>query len=225
MTPYSKRGPHPPPDGPDLEALAEALKALANPARLALLARLAEPTALADLRVRPSREGSHSAERAMTRTAVEKHVRALAEAGLVAGTTDRGVRGRAFAVDRAAFFRVVEDLGRAGPPAAEAAPWPPGPCLVVAGWYDAGRAFPLPGRDAVIGSHPHAEVALPHDPWLAPRHAAVVRAGGGFALRVLAPAEQPTRRNGRVVAPGAEEPLEHGDLLAMGRSALLFRAR
>ncbi|MGQ0537060.1 MAG: FHA domain-containing protein [Methanobacteriota archaeon] len=223
-----------------LEALADILQVLSNPARLALLVQLQRPRTVSELSVPPSRKDEGlDPTRPIARQSVERHLDLLSESGLVTWREDaaRG-RGRSFVLNHARLFAAVEelrtltrlratvaepedtiDLSGAAPPDPESVA---GPRLVVLRGVPEDRIVPLPEGEAVLGRGTEAALRLDHDPFVSARHCRFLRSGHGASVR-----EEPENRNGtfvngRRLGAGESRTLRRGNLVAVGRSLLLY---
>lgn len=207
-------------------SMAEALGALANPTRVALLRRLARPAFAADL----------ARELGITRQGLKRHLDALAALGLVRAVPARRgfVPATQYRVDPTGLFRLREDvlglefLGDASAgtlPAARADEpgWRATAGLLLVHGDAPGRWFPLERGSAwVVGRDPRAEVSLGYDPFVSAQHATLRRADGAWTLTDHA-SRNGTRLNFRPLPPGLPARVRGGDVLTIGRSHLLFR--
>lgn len=224
-----------------LDALADILQVLANPARLALLQQLQTPKAAAELVVQPSREDEGLAPgRAMSRQSLERHLDILADAGLV---TWREAEGRTrtakeYVLNHARLFAAVEELRgltrlRATVATPEqtmdlaAAPSPdpeavPGPRLVLLRGVPEGRILALEAETTVLGRGAEATLRLDHDPFVSARHCVLRKGKGGVTLADEGAARNGTMLNGRRLGQGEAASLRRGNLVGVGRSLLLY---
>lgn len=226
------------------------LKVLAQANRLELLDALRSPRTLDEIHLAPTTTlEMGSADRAMTRQGVQNHLHKLIDAGIVrVGVTDRkGRRGvHEYKLDTARLFAVVEELRKltlqptSGPidPFAtqqlvmqQSAAWTEGPKLVLVHGVKEGRAFPLhqaslrEPRGWVIGRAQNLPVWIDYDPFVSLDHAEIIPTSSGFRLLDLRTAKNGTYLNWRRLAPGEDIPLESGDVIGVGRTLLVFRAR
>lgn len=229
-------------DADTLDALAEVLSVLASAPRLSLLASLQSPRTVADLAVAPSREDEGLAkDRAISRQSVERHLEILADAGLVTWREGEG-KGRPakeYLLNHARLFAAIEELRvltrlRATVAAKEdtmdlaSAPLPDpesiaGPRLVVVRGVPEGLVAPVPeGREVVLGRGEGAHVRLDHDPFVSQRHCALKREGTRVAVADAGTSRNGTALNGRRLGKGESASLRRGNLLAVGRSLLLY---
>lgn len=229
----------------ELEALAEILGALAHPRRLELLAILREPRRAGEIELRPWRHTTeHSPDRAISRSAVERHLHTLETIGVVARTpAPRGKGAEEYVLDHARLFAIVEgmrSLTRLRPtvdldsretmdalrPIARRTPRPEGPHVVLIGGPTEGHVVPLvdagPWR---IGRAADSDVKLDHDPFVSATHAEIARANGSFTVRDLAANRNGTSVNWSLLARGGSVEIASGDVIGAGRSLLLFRDR
>jgi DNA-binding transcriptional ArsR family regulator len=221
----------------DAEFLAEAMKALANPARLRLLSFLSQARYLEEI----------AKEMRVTRNAASRHIKVLEEAGLVARVP--GTRDKAPVVDyvvvQERLFRLFDETRRLAVATPRRAATPPdlwrtvvleaggagrsareGARFVEVYGLDVGGVHKLdPGkRDRVwiVGRGQEADVRLPGDPYASQKHAHV-KYDQGFRV-VDGFSTNGTRLNDAKLEPGKEAPLRHGDLLEVGRTMLLFHS-
>lgn len=224
--------------------LADALAALAYPARLELLDTLRFPKTLGEIRVgAPRAHAGAQPERPLARATVLGHLEILAEKELVRvdHVEQAGREIPRYAVNPPRLYALMEELRRlvvwhAGHgTASEAtgtagdAPEPPedkGPRLVVVHGLYEGRSYALHDATAqegrwIIGRDARAAVPLAYDPFVSQPHAAVDREGGGFTLVDLE-SKNGTRVNWRALPSGGRRRLQPGDILDIGRSRLSF---
>lgn len=223
------------------ERLTDALAALANPMRLALLRKLRTPQALGDIDLKGA---SPEGPRPISRQGVKEHLTRLMDLGVVTAIPSEGdARSPVlYVTNHQAIFSIAEEmrlLARNRPavePQVEtvratggAKPALRRDCLVLVKGPDEGRVFDLapPPGDAsamwAIGRRRTAHVCLDFDAHVSADHAAIDWDGRHHHLRDL-----PTSRNGTTVNFGAvtkEAPvrLAHGDLVGVGRTLLLYR--
>ncbi len=229
----------------DHEVLAECLEALANANRLRILGRLVEPKAVRDLRVAPEsvKEGENP-ERPMSRQAVREHLLRLAQVGVVRRLAEDDGGGRPwreeFVLNQARMFAIAEEfrkLCRLRPvvegddATAPATPFegpggPAGPRLVIVHGLNEGRSFPLDGPGPwVLGRRRDLHVPLEYDAFVSSENAVIARGSPGLLL-----ADVPSSRNGTYcnwhrLLEGELRRLEHGDVVGVGRSMLMYRDR
>lgn len=224
-----------------LEALADILQVLSNPARLGLLAQLQTPKSVGELTVPPSREDAGlQRERAMSRQSLERHLEILSDAGLV---TWREGEGRArtvkhYVLNHTRLFAAVEELRAltrlratvATPEATmdlQSAPTVDpesvkGPRLVLLRGVPEGRILELRREVEVLGRGSEATLRLDHDPFVSARHCVVRRAAHGFAVADEGTSRNGTLLNGRALGKDELAPMRRGNLLGVGRSLLLY---
>lgn len=224
--------------------LAEALAALANPVRLALLRQVRTPKALSEIRIRPMEVGPGGADRALARQTVKTHLDRLVEIGVVIpregereyGATTEYLLNHQTLYALAEEFRELAKLRAAADPGGvtrageEHAPATDlrRPCLMLVKGLEEGRTFdltpPTAGRrDWMIGRRRGLDVSLDFDPFVSTEHAAVTWDGKAYLLH-----DQPESRNGtflnfRPLDKGAPARLQTGDVIGVGRSLLMFR--
>lgn len=221
------------------------LKLLAVENRIELLAQLQSPKTMDQVRLRPSpSQAGARPERPISRAAVQQHLAQLVEAGLVRVLPEaKGSRAKAFVLDHARLFALVEEvrslgqlrgelqnpgltLGQASVPSSS---WSAGPKLILVHGVKEGRAFPLRAaaltedRGWIIGRAATSAVCLDYDPYISHEHAEVSLAGAGFQVTALPEARNGTRLNWLPVPPGATVALAAGDVLGVGNSLLVFR--
>lgn len=230
------------PEDVDFELLATYLKALSHPRRLELLWRLRHPANPTDIQLRPHRKDDLSPERAMSRQTVEEHLSRLAEVGVVARIARPEGGGDVWATDVPHVFAFIEEMRKLAtiPPVAIADPeetmagatprpegWPKGPKLVLLSGPWEGRAFPLDGPGPwTVGRSRSRHVALTYDPFVSAEHVTLRRDGAdAYRLDVSMETKNPSLVNFGAVTPGTSRALAHGDVIKLGHSLLLLRAR
>lgn len=230
----------------DYDALAEALTALAYPLRLELLDVLEIPHTLSSIRLRPRKhtEGEGSRDRAAAMQTILTHLERLVESALVV-IGEANVNGktlRTYSVNPQRIYALTEELGRlslrhsgrgkgldhtgtlSGAPEARRAT---GPCLVlVHGAYE-GRGFPLDAGKArdgawIIGRAPGLAVSLDYDPFISVENSTIKLHQGRYVLADLPGSKNGTSLNWEPLLRGGSRPLEHGDVIGVGRSLLNF---
>lgn len=217
-----------------MDALAEPLKALANPKRLALLRFLRRPHYLEEI----------ASELGMSRQAAQEHVAQLVEAGLLEKVPGERPSGPVveYRLVKPRFFGLFEDLRALGAALPEpdadallrtmagpsATPGARGdlPELVVVGGFSPGLAAPLHrGAGApplAIGRDPASGLVLDWDLMVSNRHAEVRPQVKGHHLVDLY-SRNGTYVNGARAAAGQPVPLRGGDLVQVGRTMLVYR--
>jgi FHA domain-containing protein len=231
---------------PDFVALADRLRALANPARLELLYELRFPRAITDIHLKPSVLSSHHAERNISREGVRKHVNRLVELGFLEPMDVQrdGLPAVEHVLNHRSMFGVVEDLrdvARKGPlvdlplrqtrtvrtQAPEKENF--GPRLIMVHGPRDGYAYSLSAQDSsivswVIGRRPGVAVCLDHDPFVSLDHAEVRSAeSSDFVVADLKRSKNGTWLNWREMPRGGVATLRTGDVVGVGRTLLLFR--
>lgn len=234
---------------PDLEALEGDLRALSFVNRLELLAKLQEPRTVDELKLTPRvQQRGASPDRTLTRQAVRHHLDKLVEAGLVHASTVHGDDGRprrAYVVNDARVYQVAESLRELSSLGGQAPvesystqdlrdlprnTWPEGPKLVLVHGAPQAEVFPLrqgrlrAPRGWIIGRSPEAHVRLAYDPYVSSENSEIVPENGSFRLLDLRSSKNGTVLNGERMEVGGEERLEHGDIVRVGSSVLVFRA-
>lgn len=224
----------------DYEAIAQALEVLSNPNRLRALRQLLTPRKIGEIELEAQRSGGAGAKGAtVSREGVRQHLARLHELGVVQRRDAEG-GGHEYIVDQGRLFALTEDirqLGRLRPRERWSretmhgglqgrASEPGGPRLVVVHGVEEGQAFGLgSGQDPwIIGRAPGCEVTVDHDPFVSRENTRIELGGDGFEVSDLPSSRNGTTLNWRPLE--AEEPaeLEHGDVLGVGRTLLLFRA-
>ncbi|HUR69920.1 MAG TPA: hypothetical protein VM370_11800, partial [Candidatus Thermoplasmatota archaeon] len=176
----------------DAEALANELKALASPLRLAILWSLRFPKKVADIRLPAGAEwAGFQAERSLTRSTVTHHVELLAGEGFVERVDEEG----RYVVNQQRMFSFLEGLGglaRLKPvvdldvretvavDAREPPPLPTGPRLLLVSGPKEGQALAFDGEGPwTIGRGPTAHLRLEYDPHVSRAHVVVSRDAAG----------------------------------------------
>lgn len=214
--------------------LADALRALSNPRRIHLLQYLREPRSAEDV----------AKEIGTARQTAIEHLQHLVDAGLVERTTTQ--RGRSAVIAYRwvpqRLFMVYEELGHLG--LFEHATTDPvrhatmhlddsigakeealqARLLVVRGMR-VGRILLLRGNGPwLIGRESSARLVLDYDPYVSGRHAEIHKTLEGHCL-VDAFSSNGTYIDGRRVPRGDKVPIDHGTMIEIGRTAILFRTR
>jgi DNA-binding transcriptional ArsR family regulator len=238
----------------NIERLGAKLKALSSMNRLRLVDELDEPKTVDDIHLTPSGPGEDAdADRQLTRQGVRHHLSRLEDADLVRSTTRPNQRGRdrrEYMVNEPAVFGLLEELrGLLGPGGKEpldpfkteaASPrteqsnrWLEGPKLVLLKGAEDDRVFnlrqidpdPASGRGWVIGRSNEAQIALPYDPYLSGQNTEILEEDGEYRIVDLRISTNGTQLNDERLKPGQETPLEHGDIVKVGCSSLVFHER
>lgn len=228
--------------GIEHDRLGQYLKTLGNAGRLEILEQLRVPKAAGEIRLRPRRrEGGATRNRPMSRQAVEEHLEVLEAVGVIRRRPSER-NGRAveeFVLHQQRLFAIVAELRQltalrsasdtdAGATVAEevaSTGLRRGPQLVLAGGPWEGKAFLLePPQDRwVIGRRRGAHVALDYDPYISQENTMVTRSEEGWRVHDLPRSRNGTRLNFAPLPKGGAAPLRSGDLVAVGRSLLVFR--
>lgn len=218
----------------DVDALAEPLKALANPKRLALLRFLREPHYLEEI----------ASELKMSRQAAQEHVALLVEAGLLEKAAGERPSGPVveYRLVRQRYFSLFEDLRvlgatlpeadaealqrtLAGPAQAPGARAEQAELLVVGG-FSPGLCAPLQrgsaGAALVLGRDPASGLVLDWDLMVSNRHAEVRPQPKGHLVVDLF-SRNGTYLNGTRIPGGTPVPMRSGDLLQVGRTMVVYR--
>ncbi len=236
-----------PGEAPDFDRLESYFQVLSHAARLELLYQLRFPRSLPDIRVtaRQVRHGQ-SADRAMSRQAVEEHLQRLIDLGLVnPQETEDSRTKRAYVVNGQRLYQVLEEFRAIGTIAATAPPAegvtaelgiarpPPrlvGPQLVIVHGLHEARTFPLrtdkqdANRGWLVGRKPGLAVSLDYDPFVSSENSEITANGGAHVIRDIAGSRNGTSVNWRRLEPNERAPLESGDVIGVGRSILVFRS-
>lgn len=237
---------------PDLAHLGSKLKALSSPNRLRLISNLQKPRTVDDIHLTPAdsaaSEGDETEGRQLTRQGVRHHLSLLESEDLIRSTTrpnDSGRDRRAYVVNEPAVFGLLEELRNRLAPGAEEQlgpfktettgssgelAWHEGPKLVLLQGAENNRVFhlrkidpdPASGRGWVIGRSPEAQIPLQYDPYLSAQNTEILQEDGGYRLVDLRISTNGTQVNGERLKPGKEIDLEHGDIVRVGCSALVF---
>lgn len=222
---------------PQVDHVSSALRSLSNARRLTLLMFLQEPRYLEEI-------ASHLN---FSRQAASLHVNALQQAGFIKrrASSRPGKRIVEFVLQPEALYEVHEYFEQlvvritAGPQSPEHTRTPSerrqpfdhraatGPTLTIVHGLQLGKQFALSEEGVgvwIIGREARSPVRLPHDSYVSNRHAEIRRPAGGAQVTVA----DTFSRNGTLLnfsplAPGEPKALNHGDLLAIGRTLLLFR--
>ncbi len=234
----------------DYDALEEFLRALAYGSRLELVRLLHRPRALADIRLTPRqvRPGENPA-RTVSRQTLQAHLDKLVEVGLVVAQDARepGRRGKEYAWNPQRFYQVLEEFRKVGVivedgwvgrdatvdlGAPSRTALASGPKLMLVRGLSEGQVFPLlqrdlhDGRGWIIGRKPDLHVSLTYDPFVSLENAEILPDGdGGFAIVDLRTSKNGTTLNWRRLDKESGVNLVPGDVIGVGRSALVFRAQ
>jgi len=218
------------------EPLGLALGALSSPTRLAILRSLRTPRTLREIEIGAEEDG-----RPITRQAVRRHLDTLVEAGLV--TTREAGRDYGdtteFILNHARVYGIAEDvrqMARLRPAvdpgghtvvAGNASPTRPrGPVLILVKGADDGAAFPLDPsageREWIVGRRRGVGVCLDFDATVSSENARITWRDGAHWIEDVQGSRNGTLLNLRLLVAGEPARLEHGDLVGVGRSALLY---
>lgn len=227
------------------EQLADALAALSNPVRIALLRRLQKPKALREIEIEQPPADRTGTARPLARQTVREHLEKLLPSGIVTVRPAQRDYGKTveYVLNHQHLFALAEALRElaklrpsqepVGQTVHRPSPATPfkieGPCLVLVKGLDEGRTFSLlppkvGPKSWTIGRRRGAAVALDFDPYVSTDNAAVVWEDGTYLLQ-----DQPGSRNGttlnfHTLPKNTRRPLATGDLIGVGRSLLMFRA-
>lgn len=233
-------------EDPNLDRLAEHLRVLGNPNRLKLLYELRTPRAVSELELTPEtvQEGENP-DRPISHQAIRSHLSKLDSIGVVA-TERRDVDGRIrdeHVLDHQRLFAIVEELRSLGelksaksPSGETIAAEPPGhgaaesgPHLVVVRGQREGHVFALDDRTLsadsgwLVGRKQGLAVSLDYDPFVSSENSEILRTDSGFEVVDLSQSQNGTFVNFEKLPSGGSAPLEHGDILSVGRTSLVFR--
>lgn len=221
------------------ERLCEALAALANPLRLALVRKLRTPRPLGDIDLRAA-DGEDA--RPLSRQGIKEHLTRLIEPGIVR-VVPGGADGRSpvqYVTDHQAIFSLAEEtrlLARNRPtvepdvqtvrvPSDPGASRMPRDCLVLVKGLDEGRVFdlsPQRARSWLVGRRRTAAVCLDFDAQVSSENALIEWDGSHHTLRDLPGSRNGTTLNLAPLPKDAAVRLSHGDLVGAGRTLLLYR--
>lgn len=226
----------------------ESLEALAFANRLSLLSQLQDACTLDEIELTPVDHDSTNGNRVrcLTRQGVRYHLNQLQEAEIVRAERVRegGRVKNAYRVDKAPLWALSEalrELSADGDPTVhpedpdpspitwDPAPEGPGPHLVVVHGLEVGRRFRLGTLEAdrrrgwIIGSQPKADVALPESQFVDDQAAEIEVDGGTYSLLDLRSARARVSLNGDQLGLGERRELDHGDVIGVGHTQLLFR--
>ena len=221
---------------------AATLDVLSNPTRLAILHALRAPARLSDIRV-AGVEGPGVEGRVISRQAVRQHLDRLLRIGVVAALPAAREERVQYVIEHRKLFAIAEEFrglanlrpaedvpgGRTEPVPPQPRPRGAGPRLVLVRGLREGTAFPLDApdkREFVIGRRRDADCPLDYDPFVSSQNAVLRREDDG-SFRVQ---DAPGSRNGTTVnfeplPPGAWRLLQHGDVIGVGHTALVFWTR
>lgn len=231
-------------DGPeDAATLADALRALSTPARIRLLREVRTPKTVTEIVLRGA--AAKGTGRVLARQTVKEHLDRLVGMGLVVARGAERGRGstREYVVNHQALFSLGEEvralarlrpsealagLTRISPPAGPA-PQRPGPHLVLVKGLDEGQAFdlrpPAAGpADWVIGRRRGLAVSLDFDAFVSSENTRITWDGSRHWVEDLPHSRNGTLLNFRALEKGHPQALARGDVVGVGRSALVFRA-
>lgn len=220
------------------------LRLLGVPNRLQLLRRLQVPHAVSDIELTAARRSANrDPSRAISRNAIEMHLRRLEEAGLVRAreSTRDGRAVREYVTNHARLFTVIEELRRVAllratrseateaADVAEGAVQPPilprAPALLLVNGPMEGLVFALEGPGPWrVGRQGSADIAIPHDPFVSRESATISRRGERFEISCSEVARNAASLNWAPLAPGETRSLTPGDVVGVGKSLLTFRS-
>jgi DNA-binding transcriptional ArsR family regulator len=225
----------------DSQHIAAIMRALANPVRIDLLKAIQSAKPLGEIRLEARRRDRVARPgRPMNRVTARQHLDILLEAGMARRV--RRVRdGRAldhYVVNQAQIFALLEELRQLvlirpqGDVVDGTVPVPTpadrsaaGARLALVNGVGEGQVFALAGPGLGrwgIGRRPGNRICLEHDPYVSLDNSELARRGRGYAVRDLG-SRNGTFVNWERLASEEWRPLATGDLLGVGRSALVFR--
>ncbi len=235
--------------GIDEARLGTFFRAMSVPTRVQLLAQLQVPKTAAELEMLPFRKHRDLREdRALSTPAVERHLEALREAGLVRSRLAQreGREVREYLVNPGELADLADEVRRLTllrPAPGAAAGWsrthataqessgrggqvelPPGPAFVLAGGPLEGVAFPLTGSGPwTVGRSDQCALRIPLDPYVSGENTIVTQDEGAYWVRDLAASSNGTMHNWRLLDRGEVVRLRSGDTVGIGRTLMLFR--
>jgi hypothetical protein len=230
-----------PQGGPDDETLAATFAALGSLPRLALLREIRVPRTLREIEIQGSRK---DAERVVARQTVREHLDRLERVGLALSRDALRAGGptREYHLNHPMFFSLSEELRELAqarsiveprvstvPLDAAGQPEQRGPRLVLLKGADEERVFPLRAPDPpeemawTLGRSREAAISLDYDPFVSMENSVVRAARGRLTLENVPSSRNGTRLNLRRIEGPA--PLAHGDVVHVGRSALVYWER
>lgn len=234
----------PPRDPAEDEELAEALKALAYPVRLAMLRDLQTPRILKEIKVQPHEApGEGAPDRPISRQGVNHHLEDLLAINAVQVQESEREFGTSteYVTNHRTLFAISEQLrtyARLRPQSeptqetleAEDEPTAPsieGPGLVLVKGLEEGKLFELdPGsaEEWTIGRRRDNEIALDFDPFVSAENARVRWTGEAHVVEDLEASRNGTRLNFQRIAPGKPYGLSTGDVVGVGRCLLVYQS-
>jgi FHA domain-containing protein len=226
--------------GPDAR-LAEALEALSSTTRLGLLRTIQTRKKLSDIKIHAPAPDDAERDRPLARQTIKQHLEHLIELGFVVAREDG--RNVEYVLNHQTIFALSEDLralARLRPeetPPGKTIQRSPEPsagrfrpqCLVLVKGLDEGRVFDLspahqPPDGWIVGRQPGLPVPLDFDPFVSSLNARIVWREGAHDIEDLAESRNGTTVNFAPLPKGSRRKLEHGDVIGVGRSLLLYRA-
>lgn len=223
---------------PATAAFSGALQALGTPARVYLLRELRTPKTVTEIDLRLP------GGRPLARQTVKQHLDRLADIGMVVAREAERAHGRAveYVVNHQAIFSLGEDVRalarlrptEAPPGLTQVAPRPSeavrrsGPHLLLVKGLDEGQVFDLgpparAGAEWVIGRKRGLPVSLDFDAFVSAENTRIAWDGKRHLVEDLPHSRNGTLLNYRPLEKGRPHPLERGDVIGVGRSALVFR--
>lgn len=235
----------------DFDALAQVLSVLANANRLRLLAQLRQPRTASEIRLTPETvHTGENPERSMSRQAVHHHLEKLLDIGAVTAKPSKRAPtpGDEYVVNHQQIFAIGEEFRKLGAlrPVGDAgwglrtqaladvrrAKSQAGPNLVLVRGLGEGTLFPLVSQSPdvnagwTVGRRADAPVCLDYDPYVSSENSRITRIPGqGYCIEDLPGSRNGTFVNWRPVGPGERVPLEHGDIVGVGKTLLVFHSK
>lgn len=222
------------------DALGRTLATLGSGLRIQILRQLRSPRAVREIQVQ---SGRADAGGLLSRQSVQEHLDRLLEAGVVApvAAAEDLAGARTFAINHQAIYGIAEEvreLARLRPTIEPSRPTTPlhhqehartrGPRLTLVKGLEEGAIFdldPRGGRAAwTIGRRRGLPVSLDFDPYVSSENATITWREGAHRLATVPGSRNGTLLNFERLEDGDEAPLAHGDLISVGRSALLYWA-
>lgn len=223
----------------DDERLAQLLVTVGSTPRLALLRALRVPRALHEIEVEGARPDAGGV---LSRQSVRAHLERLIEAELVLPLHGERSYGQTteFLVNHARIYALGEDLKSlsryraaveapipTSPLTASASLRGDGPRLVLVKGLDEGRSFALEAPSGaptswVVGRRRGVEISLDFDPFVSGENAVVESREGRHTVTDIPGSRNGTWLNFERLAPSEGRGLRHGDIIGVGRSALVY---
>lgn len=224
-------------------SLTESLGALATPARIHLLRTIRTPKTVTEIKLRLPAEGE-GLDRLLARQTVKQHLDRLVELGFVVTREAERAHGKAveYVINHQALYSLSEEvrsLARLRPAelpegvtrksanlAQQARP--AGSCLILVKGLDEGLVYSLTTSagtptEWIIGRRRGIGVSLDFDPFVSSDNSRITWDGKRHLIEDLPLSRNGTLVNFRELRKGVLQPLENGDIVGVGRSALVYR--